>query len=129
MAGGSRWALRGVFIAVMATGIPVGCGADECGTSCAAPAAYIARDGLPDGVRATLCIEDDCRDLVEDPTFGAWSGFTDEVPQEDSHVRAAVRDADGNVLATFDGAGRPGRCSCGVIDLRLEGDELVWRQD
>jgi hypothetical protein len=122
--------LRLVFVTLLpvALGAQVGC-SDDCGTSCGAPAAFISRDGLPHDARATLCIEDDCRDLVEDPTWDAWSGFTYEVPQEDSHVRAAVRDADGNVLATFDGVGRPGRCSCGVIDLRLESDELVWRRD
>ena len=112
----------------LALGVQVGC-SQECGTSCGEPAAYIERDGLPDGARATLCIDDDCRDLEVDETFDAWVGFEWEVPQEDSHVRAAVRSAEGNVVATYDGVGRPAPCSCGVIDLRFDGDELVWRRE
>jgi hypothetical protein len=133
MAANRGWALSGGVVLALVTAVPVGC-SDGCGDLSCDPIAASVRTDLPDPLRITVCLDDDCRDLTDGRSIegadvtGGFSGFGSEsLPDENVHVRVAARDGSGNVLATFEDRRKPTNGCCGnYVAFRFDGEELRW---
>lgn len=130
-----RGTLSGAVVLALATGIPIGCGSDACDASCD-PIGASVRVETPDPLRITVCVDEDCRDLDDGRRFeagevvGGFSGWQGVgLRDEEVHIRVAVRDESGVLLATFDDTREPAGdadCCGKYVAFRFDGDSLEW---
>lgn len=94
------------------------------------PSAGVDTTGLDGAARVTMCLDDDCRDLDQIPDLpGLFNGFAGALTSDRVHIRVAVRDADGAVMATLDDTRKiPSDC-CGLYLRVQDGDDGLFVVD
>lgn len=119
-----------ILVASMVTGTTVGCGSDSCvGDDCSEKRVGLDLVGQDKAARYELCIDDDCRDLEQDPTFsGRFSTADLRLPDTEVLITARAFDGNGERIASFSERHTPPNSCCGrYLPLVFDGTTFEWR--